>query len=73
MAKVISQIGIDVNPDGLAILGVAEIENDTVLTDLILSDSLAGRGYQYVHFDSPDGRGIDVALIYSPKYFTAPH
>jgi Endonuclease/Exonuclease/phosphatase family len=70
MAKVISQIGIDVNPDGLAILGVAEIENDTVLTDLILSDSLAGRGYQYVHFNSPDGRGIDVALLYSPKYFT---
>ena len=70
MAKVISQIGTDINPDGLALLGVAEIENDTVLIDLILSDSLAGRGYQYVQFDSPDGRGIDVALLYSPKYFT---
>ncbi|MEO7310652.1 MAG: hypothetical protein ABIX01_09650 [Chitinophagaceae bacterium] len=69
MARAISQIGTDINPDGLAILGVAEIENDTVLTDLILSDSLSERGYQYVQFDSPDGRGIDVALLYNPKYF----
>src|SRR6187399_357300 len=30
LASVISQIGIDVNPDGLALLGVSEIENDTV-------------------------------------------
>lgn len=69
MARAICQIGTEVNPDGLALLGVAEIENEDVLTDLILSDSLSGRGYQYVQFNSPDGRGIDVGLLYSPKYF----
>ncbi len=69
MATVISQMGVDVNPDGLALLGVVELENDTALTDLILHDKLSSRGYQYVHFDSKDSRGIDVALIYSPRYF----
>jgi len=69
MAKVIAEIGTDVNPDGLALLGVVELENDTALTDLILHDKLATRGYQYVHFDSKDSRGIDVALVYSPRYF----
>lgn len=73
LATVISQIGADVNPDGVAILGVAEIENDTVLTDLVLHDKLIRRGYQYVHFNSPDFRGIDVALLYNPKYFTVTH
>jgi hypothetical protein len=69
MATVISQMGTDVNPDGLALLGVVELENDTALTDLILHDKLSSRGYQYVHFDSKDSRGIDVALVYSPRYF----
>lgn len=73
LATVISQIGTDVNPDGVALLGVAEIENDTVLTDLVLHDKLIQRGYQYVQFNSPDIRGIDVALIYNPKYFTVLH
>ena len=35
LATVISQIGTDFNPDGLAVLGVAEVENDTVMNDLI--------------------------------------
>jgi hypothetical protein len=70
MAKVIAGIGKDNNPDGLALLGVVEIENATVLKDLCATDSLKDRGYQYVHFQSPDARGIDVGLIYSPKYFT---
>ena len=35
LATVISQLGSDINPDGPAILGIAEIENDTVLNDLI--------------------------------------
>jgi Endonuclease/Exonuclease/phosphatase family len=70
MAKVIAGIGKDNNPDGLALLGVVEIENATVLKDLCATDSLKDRNYQYVHFQSPDARGIDVGLIYSPKYFT---
>ncbi|MDR0792101.1 MAG: endonuclease/exonuclease/phosphatase [Chitinophagaceae bacterium] len=68
LATVISQIGTDINPDGAAILGVAEIENDTVLNDLIHHPLLKERNYRFVHFDSHDARGIDVALIYNPKY-----
>lgn len=70
LAKVVSEIGTDVNPDGPALLGCAEIENDTVLNDLIHDQQIAKRGYRFVHYDSRDPRGIDVALIYNPKYFT---
>ena len=69
LATVISQIGTDISRDGLALLGVAEIENDTVLNDLIKHPLLSRRNYKFVHFDSRDPRGIDVALIYNPKYF----
>lgn len=70
LATVLSQIGTDVSPDGLAILGVSEIENDTVLTDLVNQPLLKKRGYKIVHFDSRDARGVDVGLLYNPKYFT---
>ena len=69
LSEVISQIGIDVNPDGLAILGVAEVENDTVMNDLIHSKKLKDRHLKFEHYNSPDLRGVDVALIYNPKYF----
>jgi hypothetical protein len=69
LASVISQMGLDFNPDGLAILGVAEIENDTVLNDLLKTDALRERKLKYVHYNSPDVRGVDVGLIYNPKYF----
>ena len=69
LAAVISQIGTDINPDGPALLGVAEIENDTVLNDLIHHPLLKPRNYAFVHYDSRDIRGIDVALLYNPKYF----
>jgi len=70
LSTVISQIGTDINRDGVALIGVAEIENDTVLNDLIHSPLLIKRNYKIVHYDSRDPRGIDVALIYNPKYFT---
>lgn len=69
LSKVISEIGTEKSVDGAAILGVAEIENDTVLTDLIHHPLLRKRNYQFVHYDSKDFRGIDVALIYNPIYF----
>lgn len=69
LATVISQMGTDINPDGLAMLGVAEIENDTVLNDLIKDPLLKNRNLRMVHYNSPDARGIDVALLYNPKYF----
>ncbi len=70
LATVISQIGTDINPDGLAILGVAEVENDTVMNDLSHHKLLEKRGYKIVHYDSKDLRGVDVGLFYNPKYFT---
>ncbi len=69
LASVISILGTDFTPDGPALLGVAEIENDTVLNDLIHQPQLQYRHYQFIHFDSRDLRGIDVALLYHPKYF----
>jgi len=69
LSKVIADIGTDKTNDGAAILGVAEIENDTVLNDLIHHPFLKKRGYQFIHYDSKDIRGIDVAFIYNPTYF----
>jgi len=74
LASVISKIGTDINhlsnTDGPAFIGVAEIENDTVLNDLVHHPLLQKRHYQFVHYDSKDVRGVDVAFIYNPKYFT---
>ena len=69
LATVIAQLGTEVNPDGPAILGIAEIENDTVLNDLIQQPLISERHYKYVHYDSKDIRGVDVGLFYNPKYF----
>jgi predicted extracellular nuclease len=70
LATVISEIGTEINADGPAILGVAEVENDTVLNDLVKHKLIKDRGYKIVHYDSKDARGIDVGLLYNPKYFT---
>ena len=66
-------MGGDVGP-GVAVgdrndgVGISEIENKTVLEDLVQDPRLADRRYQIVHYDSKDERGIDVALLYNPKY-----
>ena len=69
MAFVISKIAMDETPDGLAVCGVCEVENRGVLDDLVKEASIKDRDYQIVHFDSPDRRGIDVALLYQAKFF----
>lgn len=69
LATVLSQIGASVNPDGPALLGAAEIENQFVLDTLLKHPLIAKRNYKYVHYNSKDFRGVDVALIYNPKYF----
>lgn len=70
LATVVQKIGAEINNDGPAILGAVEIENDTVLNDLIKHPLIKNRGYLFVHENSKDKRGIDVALLYQPKYFT---
>ena len=52
------------------VVGLAEVENKWVLRELCHSTPLAQVPYRYVHFDSPDRRGIDVALIYRTDRFT---
>lgn len=69
LAKVIADIGIEDNPNGLAVIGVCEVENKGVLQDLVKMPEIKGRNYQIVHYDSPDKRGIDVALLYQPQLF----
>ena len=69
LSEAISQIGIDKSPDGLALFGVAEVECASVLHDLTLTEKLKSRNYRYVHHEGPDTRGIDVGLVYNPKYF----
>ncbi len=53
----------------LDVVGVSEVENRKVLEDLVTHANLRKFGYQIVHFDSPDKRGIDVALLYKPRIF----
>jgi len=70
MAFTISKLGIEKGPVGPAFIGVSEIENRSVLEDLVKEPAIASRNYQIVHYDSPDARGIDVGLLYNPKLFT---
>lgn len=73
LASVISKMGTDEGikwADGPSVLGVAEIENKSVLEDLVNHQSLKSRNYQIVHYNSKDIRGVDVAFLYNPKYFS---
>ncbi len=69
MAKVLSEIGLEKAKTSPAIIGVAEIENRSVLEDLIKNKRLKTKHYGIIHYDSPDARGIDVALLYQKRYF----
>lgn len=51
------------------LVALCEVENDTVLTDLTRRSLLRKARYEYVMTSSPDERGIDVALLYSPFSF----
>ena len=55
------------------LLGVAEVENETVLKGLVNSTFLKNKNYGYAHFDSPDERGIDTALLFRKDYFEVLH
>ncbi|MBJ7879444.1 endonuclease/exonuclease/phosphatase family protein [Gelidibacter salicanalis] len=69
MARVISDIGADDAHNAPAILGVSEIENRNVLVDLVNDPLLLAKDYGIIHYESPDIRGIDVALIYQKALF----
>ena len=69
LASTIAQIGLEEAKTSPAVIGVSEVENRSVLEDLIKSKHLIQKKYGIVHYDSPDKRGIDVALLYQKKYF----
>ena len=70
MAKVISEIGYEVSKNAPVVIGVSEVENIKVLHDLVNHPYLVKKDYGIVHYDSPDARGIDVALLYQKAIFT---
>ena len=69
MAKAVSQIGADVSGTPPVLLGVAEIENRKVLEDLVNHPRLRNYDYGIVHYEGPDARSIDVALLYQKRHF----
>ncbi|MFD0795971.1 endonuclease [Maribacter chungangensis] len=69
LARTILDIGKKENKYPPVLVGVSEVENQTVIKDLIGTTPLESLKYNFVHYESPDERGIDTALLYNPKYF----
>ena len=70
MAKVLADLYNHPDESGAALTGLVELENRAVLVDLINSKHLQSFKLNIIHEDSPDKRGIDVALLYDPNQFT---
>ena len=69
MSRVIGDIGKDFTKKPPAIVGLSEVENKQVIVDLIKDKSLSSTNYGIIHYESPDRRGIDVAMIYNKEIF----
>lgn len=65
----IAQVIATAAPSMPTFVGLCEIENKGVVKDLVKAEALAKGNYDIVHFDSPDERGIDVALLYNKSDF----
>lgn len=70
IASVIYHLGSIDHANGIALMGLAEVENKLVLTALVNENVIKKFHYRFIHFDAKDPRGIDVALIYNPVHFT---
>ncbi len=68
MSGVIADIGTDVSKTAPMIVGISEVENKSVVVDLINTEPLKSFNYCVVHYESNDRRGIDVALIYRKDF-----
>jgi len=66
IAKVISSVDSTGFP---TLFGLCEVENEKVLQDLINQPAVKAANYSILHKDSPDERGIDVALLYRNNYY----
>ncbi len=69
LSKTIDQLGRKESALAPVLVGIAEVENKNVIHKLLQSGPLKKISYDYIHFDSPDERGIDTALIYHKEYF----
>lgn len=69
LARAIASFTSPTTPMGPAIIGVSEIENRSVLEDLVADPQIAKWDLQIVHHDSPDRRGVDVGMLYNPRFF----
>lgn len=69
LSEVLAEIGSAENKEQPTFIGACEIENRDVLEDLIQQPKLREAEYGIIHYDSPDKRGIDVALLYRKKWF----
>lgn len=70
IAKVITAIG---GWDAPALVGICEVESEKCLFDLTHYSGLKNFRYKFLHHESPDPRGIDVALLYQPALFKPIH
>jgi len=73
LSHAISKIGLNIANKPPAIMGLAEVENNRVIEDLLNAKHLKELPYNFVHYDSPDERGIDVAFIYDTSQFKVTH
>ncbi len=69
LAQVINDMGKPYGVDAPLVMGLCEVENRKVLEDLVKHKDLKNKNYGIAHQDSPDHRGVDVALIYRKEYF----
>jgi len=69
IARVLAELGTGGNPNSPTIIGLAEVENRSMLETLVKNPLLADKDYGIIHFDSPDRRGIDCAFLYQKKHF----
>ncbi len=69
ISAVISLLGTEHSTTSPVLIGLVEVENETVLRDLVQHPNLKEAPYAYVHYDSPDERGIDTALLYDKQHF----
>ena len=66
----IGQVILSCQDDGVPdLVALVEVENDSVIHDLTRRSLLRHAGYEYLMTQSPDVRGIDVALLYQPMTF----
>lgn len=70
MAEVITQIGDEYVKGGPVCVGVSEVENIGVLTDLANQPKMKASGYVPILLEGPDRRGVDVGFLYRKDFFT---